>query len=130
MPLFEKILLKAKTIVVVGLSTNPLKDSHIVAKYLQEHGYRVVPVHPSAEKILGERVFHSLLEIDFPVDIVDVFRPSEECAEIAEQAVKLNPKLLWLQLGIENLGAKKIAQKNGIEFVQNKCIKIEHSGLV
>jgi len=126
---FENVLLSAKTIAIVGLSRDAEKESHSVAKYLQAHGYKIFPVNPSADEILGERVFHSLSEIDLPVDIVDVFRPSEECGAIVKEAAKLKPKLVWLQLGIESEAAKKIAKNCGIVFVQNKCIRIEHKRL-
>lgn len=126
---FESLLLSAKTIVVVGLSKDPSKESHSVAKYLQERGCKIVPVNPAAEEILGEKVFHSLSEISFPVDVVDVFRPSEECEKIVREAVKLKPKMVWLQLGIESGEAKLAAEKAGIVFVQNKCTKIEHRRL-
>lgn len=129
MPIFEKILLEAKTIVVVGLSRDPLKASHDVAKYLQENNYKIIPVHPSADELLGEKVFHSLLEIKDPVDIIDIFRPSEECEEIVKIAVKLKPKMIWLQLGIKNEKARKIAEEKGIVFVEDKCTKIEHKRL-
>ncbi len=126
---FESILLSAKTIAVVGLSKDPSKESHVVAKYLQEHGYKIIPVNPSAEEILGEKVFHLLSEINFPVDVVDVFRPSVECEGIVREAVKLKPKMVWLQLGIKSGEAKKIAQAKSIVFAQGKCTKIVHKRL-
>lgn len=126
---FEQILLSAKTIAVVGLSRDPEKDSHSVARYLQEKGYKIIPVNPSGGELLGEKVYTSLSEIKVPVDIVDVFRPSEECAEIAKQAVKLHPKLVWLQLGIISQKAGEICEKAGISFVENKCMRTEHRRL-
>ncbi len=126
---FEKILLEAKTIVVVGLSKDPAKESHSVARYLQEHGYKILPVNPTADEILGEKVFHSLSEIKQPVDIVDVFRPSEECGQVVREALLLKPKLVWLQFGIKNEKAKEVAQKAGVVFVQDKCTRIEHKRL-
>ncbi|MBI2598319.1 MAG: CoA-binding protein [Candidatus Diapherotrites archaeon] len=125
----ERILLDAKSIAVVGLSRDPSKDSQSVAAYLQEHGYKIIPVNPSSDEILGEKVFHSVSEIKEPVDIVDIFRPSEECGQIVKEAVKLRPKMVWLQLGIESGEAKKIAERSGIVFVQNKCIRTEHRRL-
>ncbi len=120
---FEKLLLSAKTVAVVGLSRDASKESHSVAKYLQAHGYKIIPVNPVADELLGEKVFHSLSEINLPVDIVNIFRPSEECEPIVKEAVKLGPKLVWLQLGIESVSAKKIAEKSGAVFVENKCIR-------
>ena len=125
----EKLLLSAKTVAIVGLSRDASKESHSVAKYLQAYGYKIIPVNPVADELLGEKVFHSLSEINLPVDVVDVFRPSEECEAVAAEAVKLKPKMLWLQLGIENEAAKKIAEKRGVVFVQNKCIRTEHRRL-
>ncbi|MBI4044840.1 MAG: CoA-binding protein [Candidatus Diapherotrites archaeon] len=125
----EQILLSAKTIAVVGLSRDPKKDSHSVAKYLQEKGYKIIPVNPSGGELLGEKVYTSLSEIKVPVGIVDVFRPSEECAEIAEQAIKLRPKMVWLQLGITSEKAREICEKAGVVFVQNHCIRTEHKRL-
>jgi len=126
---FEKILMTTKKIVIVGLSRDPLKASHDVAKYLQSNGYKIIPVHPAAIELIGEKVFHSISEIKEPIDIIDVFRPAEECEEITKEAVKLRPKMIWLQLGIENENAKKVADEKGVVFVQNKCTKIEHQRL-
>ena len=96
-------------------------------KYLQKYGFKVYPVNPSmkGEKILGEKVFGSITEIDSPVDIVDVFRPSGEAIEIAKEAVKINAKVLWLQLDIKNEEAKKIVEENNILYIEDKCTKIE-----
>ena len=126
---FEKILLESKNIAVVGLSRSPEKESHKVASYLQERGYDIIPINPSGETILGKKACKRITEIRKPIDIVDVFRPAQECEEIARQALKLKPKIVWLQLGIENGKAKEICKKNGIVFVQDKCIKIEHKRL-
>lgn len=126
---FEKILLESKNILVIGLSRNPEKESFKVASYLQEQDYNIIGVNPFGEEILGKKAYKSIAEVREPVDIVDVFRPSEECGKIAEEAVKLRPKMVWLQLGIENQKAREICQKQGVVFVQNKCTKTEHRRL-
>ena len=124
----KEILSKYKTIAMVGVSKDPTKASTIVMKYMQKYGYKIVPVNPKAkgEKILGEEVFGKLDEIKIPIDIVDVFRPSKEVFEIAEDAVKINSKVLWLQLGIKNEDARKLVEKNAIEYIENKCTKMEY----
>jgi len=128
-PEIVKILEKSKIIVVVGASRNPSKAAHSIPKYLKEHGYTIIPVNPLAETILEEKVYSKLSEIPVQVDIVDIFRPSEDTPKIVEEAVKLKPELIWLQLGIVNEKAKEIAEKNGIPFVMDKCLKIEHMRL-
>ena len=123
----KKILEKYKKIALVGASKDLTKTSSVVMKYLQEYGFKVYPVNPSmkGEKILGEKVFGSIMEIDSPVEIIDVFRPSDEVIEIAKEAVKINAKVLWLQLNIKNEQAKKIVEENNILYIENKCTKIE-----
>ena len=123
----REILSKYKKIALVGASKDLNKTSTIVMKYLQEYGFKVYPVNPSmkGEKILGEKVFGSISEINTPVDIVDVFRPSNEVIQIAKEAVKINAKVLWLQLDIKNEEAKKIVEANNILYIDNKCTKIE-----
>ena len=115
---------------VVGCSRDQEKDAHRVPKYLKEHGYKIIPVNPSAEEILGEKVYKTLSEIKEPIDIVDVFRPSEECLDVAKEAVKINPKVIWMQLGIKNEEAAKLAEKNGIKVIMDRCIMIEHKRLI
>ena len=124
----KDILSNNKTIAMIGVSKDPKKPSTIVMKYMQKYGYRVIPVNPSAkgEKILGEEVFGKLNEIKTPIDIVDVFRPSKEATEIAIETVKIKAKVLWLQLGITSDEAKKIVEANNIEYVDNKCTKMEY----
>ena len=123
----KKILEKYKKIALVGASKDLTKTSSVVMKYLQEYGYKVYPVNPSmkGEQILGEKVFGSITEIDSPVEIIDVFRPSNEAIEIAKEAVKVNAKVLWLQLDIKNKEAKRIVEENNILYIENKCTKIE-----
>ena len=123
----KDILTKYKNIALVGASKDLEKTSSIVMKYLQNNGYKVYPVNPTirGEKILGEKVFAKVSEIDEQVDIIDVFRPSNEAAEIANEAVKIKAKVLWLQLDIKSPDARKIAEANNIIYVENKCTKIE-----
>ena len=124
----KEILSKYKSIAMVGVSNNPTKASTIVMKYMLKYGFKVYPVNPSmkGESILGEKVFGNIKEIDGPVEIVDIFRPSNEIAEIAKDAVKVNAKVLWLQLDIRNKEAKKIVETNDIIYIENKCTKIEY----
>ena len=123
----KEILEKYKKIALVGASKDLTKTSSVVMKYLQKYGYKVFPVNPSmkGEQILGEKVFGSITEIDSPVEIIDVFRPSNEAIEIAKEAVKVNAKVLWLQLDIKNKEAKRIVEENNILYIENKCTKIE-----
>ena len=124
----KDILSKYKTIAMIGVSKDPTKTSTIVMKYMQKYGYKVIPVNPSAkgEKILGENVYEKITDIKKPVDIVDVFRPSKEAFPIAEDTVKIGAKVLWLQLGIRDENAKKLMEKNNIDYVENKCTKMEY----
>ncbi|NDG89802.1 MAG: CoA-binding protein [Proteobacteria bacterium] len=128
MPDIKEILDKNKTIAMVGVSKDPKKPSTIVMKYMQEYGFKVIPVNPRAkgEKILGEEVFEKITDIKEKVEIVDVFRPSKEVYAIAEDAVKIGAKVLWLQLGIRDEKAKELVEKNDIEYVDNKCTKMEY----
>ena len=124
----KEILYKYKSIAMIGVSKDLKKTSTIVMKYMQNYGFKVYPVNPSAkgEKILGEEVYASITEIDKNVDIVDVFRPSSEAYGIAEDAVKIGAKVLWLQLGIRDEKAKKLVEENKIEYIENKCTKMEY----
>ena len=128
MEIVKEVLKKYKKIALVGASKDLTKTSSVVMKYLQDYGFKVYPVNPSmkGESILGEKVFGNIKEIDGPVEIVDIFRPSNEIAEIAKDAVKVNAKVLWLQLDIRNEEAKKIVETNDIIYIENKCTKIEY----
>jgi len=128
MEIIKEVLKKYKNIALVGASKDLTKTSSVVMKYLQDYGFKVYPVNPSmkGESILGEKVFGNIKEIDGPVEIVDIFRPSNEIAEIAKDAVKVNAKVLWLQLDIRNEEAKKIVEKNDIIYIENECTKIEY----
>jgi predicted CoA-binding protein len=126
-----KLLKEAKSIAVVGLSNNPERTSYMIAEALQQAGYRIYPVNPMlTEPVLGEKPYASLTEIKDPIDIVDVFRRSETVYPIAEDAVKIKAKTLWMQLGVENEEAAKLARENGMIVVMNRCIKVDHALLV
>ena len=124
----KEILSKYKSIAMVGVSNDPTKASTIVMKYMQRYGFKVFPVNPKAkgQKILGEEVFEKITDIKDSVDIVDVFRPSKEALDIAKDTVGIKAKVLWLQLGIKSEEAKKIVEKNNIEYVEDKCTKMEY----
>jgi predicted CoA-binding protein len=124
----KDILSKYKSIAMVGVSKDLKKTSTIVMKYMQDYGFKVYPVNPSAkgEIILGEEVYANITEIDKNVDIVDVFRPSSEAYGIAEDAVRIGAKVLWLQLGIRDEKAKKLVEENKMEYIENKCTKMEY----
>jgi len=124
----KEILSKYKTIAIVGVSKDLTKTSTIVMKYMQKYGYKVIPVNPGAkgEKILGEEVFEKLEDIKIPIDIVDVFRPSVEALKFAEETVKIGAKVLWLQLGIRNNEAKDMVEAKNIEYIENRCTKMEY----
>ena len=116
------------TIAMIGVSKNLTKPSTIVMKYMKSYGYKVIPVNPRAkgEMILGEKVFGKLDEIKKKIDIVNVFRPSNEAAGIAKDAVKIGAKVLWLQLGVSSIEAKEIVESNNIEYIENRCTKMEY----
>ena len=124
----KEILSKYKSIAMIGVSNDPTKASTIVMKYMQKYGFKVFPVNPKAkgQKILGEEVFEKITDIKEPVDIVDVFRPSKEASDIAKDTVTIKAKVLWLQLGIRSEEAKKIVEDNKIEYVEDKCTKMEY----
>ena len=119
----RSILGEAKTIAVVGLSSKPHRDSHQVAEWLQEKGYRIIPVNPNETEVLGEKAYPTLLDVPEKIDVVDVFRRAEYTPEVAEQAVKIGAKVLWLQDGIVNEEAWNMAQAGGIDVVMGVCIR-------
>lgn len=125
-----QILSAAKNIAVVGLSPDESKPSNEVAKFLIERGFNVFPIYPKFDEILGRRVYRNLTQIDEDIDIAVMFRKGEFANELVKDAIKKGVKTLWLQLGITNDAAGAIARENGINFVQDKCIKIELKGLV
>lgn len=125
------ILKESKTIAVVGLSANWYRPSYFAAKYMQEHGYKIIPVNPAyvGQEVLGERCYSSLEDIPESVDLVDCFRKSEDIEPIASQAVTIGAKIIWLQLGVKNESASEIASAAGLTYVENRCVKIEHGRL-
>ena len=124
----KEILSKYKSIAMIGVSNDPTKASTIVMKYMQKYGFKVFPVNPKAkgQKILGEEVYEKITDIKDSIDIVDVFRPSKEALDIAKDTVGIKAKVLWLQLGIKSEEAKKIVEENKIEYVEDKCTKMEY----
>ncbi|OGD53158.1 hypothetical protein A3K80_04475 [Candidatus Bathyarchaeota archaeon RBG_13_38_9] len=126
----KRILEENKTIAVVGCSRDRQKAAHTVPKYMKEQGYKIMPVNPFANQILEEKVHKSLSEIKEPIDIVNIFRPSEQCLEVVKEAVNLKPKVIWMQLGIENKDAAQVAEKHGIEVIMDRCILLEHKNLI
>ena len=124
----KEILSKYKKIAMVGVSNDPTKASTIVMKYMQKYGFKVYPVNPKAEgqKILGEDVCGKITDIKDKVDIVNVFRPSKEALDIAKDVISIKAKVLWLQLGIKNEQAKKLVIKNKIEYIEDRCTKMEY----
>ena len=125
----KDMLENAKTIAILGLSPKPERDSNRVARYLKDHGYKIIPVRPGQEEILGQSAFATLDDIKENVDIVDVFRNPEQILPHAREAIRMQPKVFWMQLGIENQKAASLLVKAGIDVVMNKCIKIEHDRL-
>lgn len=130
-PTLRRILQSCRTVAVVGLSAEWHRPSYFVAKYLQQHGYRVIPVNPryAGTLILGEKVHASLDDIGEPVDMVDVFRRSEELGPIAEQAIRIGARCLWQQIGVANAEADAAVRAAGLDSVMNRCTKIEHARL-
>ena len=126
----RRILTECHTIAVVGLSADASRPSHDVARYLKQQGYRIVPVNPRYEAVLGERCYARLADIPHPVDMVDVFRRTEDVLPIAQQAVAIGAKCLWQQLGIMNLDADRLAREAGLDSIMNRCVEIEHMRLL
>ena len=122
----RRILKGSRTIAVVGLSAQWHRPSYFAAKYMQEHGYRVIPVNPTYPEILGEKSYKSLADIPVKVDVVDCFRKSSEIPMLAKEAIAIGAKVLWMQLGVENAEARARAEAAGLEVVENRCVKIEH----
>ena len=122
----QRLLRETRTIAVVGLSTDPQRASWFVASYLKKAGYRVIPVNPKADRILGETSYPDLASIPGTVDMVDVFRPAGECLAVARQAVAIGAKSLWLQLKLVNIEAAELAAASGMAVVVDRCVKMEH----
>ncbi|WP_418185026.1 CoA-binding protein [Aliarcobacter vitoriensis] len=130
----KKIFNETKTIAIVGLSPDSEKASYRVASYLQKAGFKIVPIYPKEDTILGEKVYRSLSEIPFDIDLVDIFRKPDAIAKVVEEVLKIkdekNIKTVWFQLGLANNEAADIAKNVGLNVVQNKCTKIEHQALI
>lgn len=128
----RRILVEKEVIAVVGLSANWWRPSFFAAKYMQDHGYRIIPVNPNYEEILGETCYPSLEVIpkDVGVEIVDVFQKPEAATNVAKSALAIGAKVLWLQIGVINEEAKQLAENGGLDVVMNRCVKIEHGRLL
>lgn len=126
-----QLLEEIESVAIVGISRNRHKDSHYVGRYLQNAGYRIVPVNPGADEILGEQAYADLSEIPHPVDVVDIFIRPEHIAKVVDDAIKIHPKAIWLQLGTgtHNEVGEKVKEA-GIEFYQNRCMKVDHQFLI
>ena len=125
-PELRSILGEARTVAVVGLSSNPNRESLSIANYLQDKGYRIIPVNPNETEVLGEEAYPTLLDVPVKVDVVDVFRKPEATPEIARQAVQIGAKVLWLQTDIVNEEARRIAEDAGLDVVMGVCIRSTH----
>lgn len=126
MSIEEKILKSSRVIAIVGLSSEPTRPSHKVASYLKKNGYKIIPVNPKAQEILGEHSYPDLSSIPDPVDVVDIFRHSEEMPAIVEEAIKIGAKAVWMQEGVVNETAAAQATKAGLQVVMNRCMLKEH----
>ncbi|MCV0400846.1 MAG: CoA-binding protein [Nitrosopumilus sp.] len=122
-------ILSLKKVAVVGMSKNSSKAAHYVPKYLSDNGYDVTPVNPTTDEILGKKCYGTISEIDGEIDIVDVFRPSDQVLPVIQEAIKKNPKVIWLQEGIHNSEAEDLARKAGIKVIFNRCMLAEHQRL-
>ena len=125
----RRILRETRTIAVVGLSAEWHRPSYFAAKYMQEHGYRVIPVNPRYREVLGERCYPALADVPEPVDLVDVFRRTEDVLPIAHAAIAIGARCLWQQIGVRNLEAEQLVVAAGLDSVMNRCVKIEHARL-
>ena len=123
-------ILSLKNVAVIGISKYEHKAAHFVPKYLNEKGYNIIPVNPNADQILDKPCYPSIGDVDQPVDIVDVFRPSDEVFPFVQDAIKLKPKVIWLQEGIHNKEAEDLARKQGVDVVFNRCMLAEHQRLI
>jgi len=124
-----KQIFSLKNVAVVGMSKHPEKAAHFVPKYLSEQGFNILPVNPTSSEILNKKCYSSVTEVDEPIDIVDVFRPSDQVLPVVKEAIKTKPKVIWLQQGIHNQEAEELARKEGIKVVFNRCMLAEHQRL-
>ena len=126
----RRILARSRTLAVVGLSAQWYRPSYFAAKYMQDHGYRIVPVNPRYEEVLGQKCYPDLRSIPHPVDLVDCFRKASDIPPLAEDAIAIGAKVLWMQLGIVNEAAAQLAVAAGLDVVMNRCVKIEHARIL
>ena len=124
-----KQIFSLKNVAVIGMSKNQEKAAHYVPKYLSQNGYNIMPVNPTADEILNKKCYPSVEDIPEPIDIVDVFRPSDQVLPVVQQAIKKKPKVIWLQEGIHNVEAEELARQEGIKVVFNRCMLAEHQRL-
>jgi len=124
-----KQIFSLKNVAVIGMSKNQEKAAHYVPKYLSQNGYNIMPVNPTADEILDKKCYPSVEDILEPIDIVDVFRPSDQVLPVVQQAIKMKPKVIWLQEGIHNAEAEELARQEGIKVVFNRCMLAEHQRL-
>ncbi len=125
----EEILKASRVVAMVGLSSNPERPSHIVASYLRENGYRIIPVNPNEKSILGEPSYSDLASIPERVDVVDIFRRSEDVLPIVQEAIRIGAKAVWMQEGVVNAEAAEIARRAGLKVVMDRCMRKEHQKL-
>ncbi|MFI7023145.1 CoA-binding protein [Micromonospora sp. NPDC049900] len=123
----QQILADSAVIAVVGASRDPSKAAHAVPAEMQRHGWRIVPVNPTADELFGEPVYRSLADIPHPVDLVDVFRPAEDAVDVVRQAVAIGAPAVWLQLGIVSAQAREIAEQAGVDYVEDRCLIVERA---
>ena len=125
-----KDIFTLKKIAVIGMSRHPIKAAHFVPKYLSEQGFDITPVNPTANEILGKKCYPDISSVQDPIDIVDIFRPSEQVLPVVQNAIKKKPKVIWLQEGIHNEEAENLAREHGIDIVFNRCMLAEHQRLM
>jgi predicted CoA-binding protein len=128
-PEVTAILKNYRVVAVVGLSSDPGRASYQVAQYLQNHGYRIIPVNPGCQEVLGEKCYPGLKEIPFPVEVVDIFRKVEAIPGIVDEAIAVGAAAVWMQLGLEEVQAARKAREAGLKVVMNRCMKVEHASL-
>ena len=124
-----KDIFTLKKIAVIGMSRHSVKAAHFVPKYLSEQGFDITPINPTADEILGKKSYPNITSVADPIDIVDIFRPSEQVLPVVQDAIKIKPKVIWLQEGIHNLEAEELARKHGIKVIYNRCMLAEHQRL-
>ena len=125
-----KDIFALKKIAVIGMSRHPVKAAHFVPKYLSEQGFDITPVNPTTNEILGKKCYPDISSVQDPIDIVDIFRPSEQVLPVVQNAIKKKPKVIWLQEGIHNKEAENLAREHGIDVVFNRCMLAEHQRLM